>query len=170
MAPSSLSTAIFISIGYYRHGFCRAMQNCRIAANLLHSFLLKSAFMSKQIIQTDAAPAPIGPYNQAVLAGDLLFISGQIAINPADGSMNNASVEDETHQVMHNLKAILQKAGLGFEHVVKTTIFLSDMALFGAVNEIYGKYFKGDFPARETVAVKGLPKNVNVEISMIASR
>lgn len=126
--------------------------------------------MSKQIIQTDAAPAPIGPYNQAVMAGDLLFISGQIAINPADGSMNNASVEDETHQVMHNLKAVLNQAGLGFEHVVKTTIFLSDMSLFGAVNEIYGKYFKGDFPARETVAVKGLPKNVNVEISMIASR
>lgn len=126
--------------------------------------------MSKQIIQTDAAPAPIGPYNQAVMAGDLLFISGQIAINPMDGSMNNASIEDETHQVMNNLKAILHQAGLGFEHIVKTTIFLSDMSLFSAVNEIYGKYFKGDFPARETVAVKGLPKNVNVEISMIAQR
>lgn len=125
--------------------------------------------MDKQVIQTNSAPAPIGPYNQAIKAGNLLFISGQIAINPANNELVNGSIEDETHQVMNNLKAILKKAGFGFDNVVKTTIFLSDMALFGAVNEIYGKYFSGDFPARETVAVKGLPKNVNVEISMIAA-
>lgn len=124
--------------------------------------------MSKKVIQTSSAPAPIGPYNQAIKAGNMLFISGQIAINPATGNLVQDSIEDETHQVMNNLKAILKEAGCNFDQVAKTTIFLSDMNLFSAVNEIYGKYFKGDFPARETVAVKGLPKNVNVEISMIA--
>jgi 2-iminobutanoate/2-iminopropanoate deaminase len=124
--------------------------------------------MSKKVIQTSSAPAPIGPYNQAIKAGNMLFISGQIAINPATGNLVLDSIEDETHQVMNNLKAILKEAGCSFDQVAKTTIFLSDMNLFSAVNEIYGKYFKGDFPARETVAVKGLPKNVNVEISMIA--
>ena len=126
--------------------------------------------MEKKIIQTNQAPAPIGPYNQAVAAGGFLFISGQICIKPDTGDMNNADIQAETHQVMHNLKAVLQEAGMNFRHVVKTTIFLSDMALFSEVNEIYGKYFEGDFPARETVAVKGLPKNVNVEISMIAMK
>ena len=125
--------------------------------------------MEKKIIQTNQAPAPIGPYNQAVAAGGFLFISGQICIKPDTGDMNNADIQAETHQVMHNLKAVLHEAGMDFSNVVKTTIFLSDMALFGEVNEIYGKYFEGDFPARETVAVKGLPKNVNVEISMIAA-
>lgn len=125
--------------------------------------------MEKKIIQTNQAPAPIGPYNQAVAAGGFLFISGQICIKPDTGDMNNADIQAETHQVMHNLKAVLQEAGMDFRNVVKTTIFLSDMALFSEVNEIYGKYFEGDFPARETVAVKGLPKNVNVEISMIAA-
>jgi 2-iminobutanoate/2-iminopropanoate deaminase len=124
--------------------------------------------MEKIIIQTENAPAPIGPYNQAVLAGNLLFLSGQVAIVPATGEINNATIQDETHQVMHNIKAVLQEAGCDFSNVVKTTIFLSDMALFSEVNEVYGKYFDGGFPARETVAVKGLPKNVNVEISMIA--
>jgi 2-iminobutanoate/2-iminopropanoate deaminase len=124
--------------------------------------------MEKKIIQTDQAPAPIGPYNQAVAAGGFLFISGQICIKPDTGEMNNNDIQAETHQVMHNLKAVLQEAEMDFSNVVKTTIFLSDMALFSEVNEIYGKYFDGDFPARETVAVKGLPKNVNVEISMIA--
>ncbi|MBY0476354.1 MAG: RidA family protein [Chitinophagaceae bacterium] len=123
--------------------------------------------MEKKIIQTDQAPAPIGPYNQAVAAGNFLFISGQVCIKPGTGDLNNPDIQTETHQVMHNLKAILQEAGTDFNHVVKTTIFLSDMNLFGDVNEIYGKYFEGAFPARETVAVKGLPKNVNVEISMI---
>ena len=125
--------------------------------------------MEKKIIQTNQAPAPIGPYNQAVAAGGFLFISGQICIKPDTGDMNNADIQAETHQVMHNLKAVLQEAGMDFSNVVKTTIFLSDMALFSEVNQIYGKYFEGDFPARETVAVKGLPKNVNVEISMIAA-
>ena len=124
--------------------------------------------MAKQIINTPQAPAPIGPYNQAVKAGDLLFISGQVALKPGTGELANADIIEETHQVMKNLKAILSEANLDFNAVVKTTIFLSDMELFGQVNDIYGKYFDGDFPARETVAVKGLPKNVNVEISMIA--
>ena len=125
--------------------------------------------MTKQIINTPKAPAPIGPYNQAVKAGDLLFISGQVALKPGTGDLANADIIEETHQVMKNLKAILSEANLDFNAVVKTTIFLSDMELFGQVNEIYGKYFEGDFPARETVAVKGLPKGANVEISMIAA-
>jgi 2-iminobutanoate/2-iminopropanoate deaminase len=125
--------------------------------------------MEKKIIQTESAPAPIGPYNQAVAAGNFLFISGQICIKPGTNELNNTDIQTETHQVMHNLKAILQEAGIDFRNVAKTTIFLSDMNLFGEVNEIYGKYFDGDFPARETIAVKGLPKNVNVEISMIAT-
>lgn len=124
--------------------------------------------MKNVIIQTPNAPAPIGPYSQAVLSGNMLFVSGQIALNPITNELNNKNIEDETHQVMNNLKAILSEAGIDFSHIVKTTIFISDMTLFSAVNEIYGKYFKDHFPARETVAVKGLPKNVNVEISMIA--
>jgi 2-iminobutanoate/2-iminopropanoate deaminase len=125
--------------------------------------------MDKKIINTSNAPAPIGPYNQAVFAGNLLFISGQVAINPANGNIEATDIIAETHQVMHNLKAILSDAAMDFSNVVKTTIFLSDMNLFTMVNEVYGKYFTGSFPARETVAVKGLPKNVNVEISMIAA-
>jgi 2-iminobutanoate/2-iminopropanoate deaminase len=125
--------------------------------------------MSKEIIQTANAPAPIGPYNQAIKSGNMLFISGQIALVPGTNDLSNTDIAAETHQVMHNLKAILAAAGMDFGHVVKTTIFLSDMSLFGEVNEVYGKYFEGDFPARETVAVKGLPRAVNVEISMIAA-
>ncbi len=124
--------------------------------------------MSKSIVKTDLAPAPIGPYNQAVKAGGFLFISGQVAINPATNNIEAKTIEEEAEQVMKNLLAILTEAGMEFNDVVKTTIFLSDMNLFGTVNEIYGRYFTGEFPARETVAVKGLPKNVNVEISMIA--
>ena len=123
----------------------------------------------KKIINTSNAPAPIGPYNQAVMTGDMLFISGQVALVPGTGDLANTDLTEETNQVMKNLKAILTEAGMDFGDVVKTTIFLSDMSLFGAVNEIYGSYFTSDYPARETVAVKGLPKNVNVEISMIAS-
>lgn len=123
----------------------------------------------KKIINTPNAPAPIGPYSQAVQAGPLLFISGQIAIQPATGEINAADITTETNQVMQNLKAILSAAGLDFGHVVKTTILLSDMSLFATVNEIYGQYFLGDFPARETYAVKTLPKNVNIEISMVAA-
>jgi 2-iminobutanoate/2-iminopropanoate deaminase len=124
--------------------------------------------MSKKIVNTPQAPAPIGPYNQAVKAGGLLFISGQIALDPQSNQLLQGSIAEETHQVMKNLQAILQSEGLGFDQVVKTTIFLTDMALFAEVNEIYASYFTTDHPARETVAVKGLPKNVNVEISMIA--
>ena len=124
--------------------------------------------MDKKIIITPDAPTPIGPYNQAVLAGNTLFISGQVAINPKTGNIEATDIFEETHQVMHNLKAILQEAGMDFNNVVKTTIFITDMNRFAEINEIYGKYFNGDFPARETVAVRGLPKNVNVEISMIA--
>ncbi len=125
--------------------------------------------MSKQIINTNNAPAPIGPYNQAIKTGNLLFVSGQVALKPGTGEMANTDIIEETHQVLQNLKSILQEAGMDFSNIVKTTIFLSDMELFGQVNEIYAKYFEGDFPARETVAVKGLPKNANVEISVIAA-
>ena len=125
--------------------------------------------MSKQIIQTINAPVPIGPYNQAVKTGNLLFVSGQVALKPGTNEFANADIIEETHQVLQNVKAILAEAGMDFGNIVKTTIFLSDMALFGQVNEIYAQYFDRDFPARETVAVKGLPKNANVEISVIAA-
>jgi 2-iminobutanoate/2-iminopropanoate deaminase len=124
--------------------------------------------MEKQIIETKNAPDPIGPYSQAVKAGNMLFISGQVAINPQNGNVEAKSVKEETTQVMKNLEAILKQAGTNFDAVVKTTIFLSDMSLFAEMNEVYGKSFAANYPARETVAVKGLPKNVNVEISMIA--
>ena len=128
----------------------------------------KTNLMSKQIIKTDKAPAPIGPYNQAVKANGMLFVSGQVAFVPETGELVSSSVADETHQVMKNLQAVLSEAKLTFAHVVKTSIFLSDMSLFAQVNEVYGSYFTGDYPARETVAVKGLPRGVNVEISVIA--
>ena len=124
--------------------------------------------MGKTIINTPNAPAPIGPYNQAVLSGDTLFISGQICIDPATGNLRNKDIQEETHQVMKNLKTILNEAKMNFSNVVKTSIFITDMNQFGAVNEVYGKYFESDFPARETVQVSALPKFVNVEISMIA--
>ena len=124
--------------------------------------------MSKKIINTPNAPAPIGPYNQATLSGNMLFISGQICIDPVSGELKNKDIQDETHQVMKNLKSILAAAEMDFGHVLKTTIFITDMHQFGSVNEVYGKYFEGDFPARETVQVSALPKFVNVEISMIA--
>ena len=124
----------------------------------------------KQIIKTEHAPVPIGPYNQAILYGNMLFISGQVALIPGTSELANKNITEETNQVMRNLQAILSEAKMNFDNVVKTTIFLSDMELFTQVNDIYGKYFDTDFPARETVAVKGLPKNVNVEISMIAAQ
>ena len=124
--------------------------------------------MAKQIIKTDKAPAPIGPYNQAVKANGMLFLSGQVAFVPETGELETSNIQAETHQVMKNLQAVLSEAKITFGHVVKTTIFLSDMSLFAQVNEVYGTYFSGDFPARETVAVKGLPRGVNVEITMIA--
>jgi len=125
--------------------------------------------MSKTIINTENAPAPIGPYNQSVLTGGLLFISGQICIDPATGELKNKDIQEETHQAMLNLQAILHKAGLTFANVVKTTIFITDMHQFAQINEVYGSYFESDFPARETVQVSALPKFVNVEISIIAA-
>jgi 2-iminobutanoate/2-iminopropanoate deaminase len=123
----------------------------------------------KTIIFTEKAPAPIGPYNQAVLTGNTLYTSGQIAINPATGELVTDSIETETKQVMENLKAVLAAANMTFENVIKSTIFISDMNDFTAINSIYGAYFdEKSAPARETVQVAGLPKNVNVEISMIA--
>jgi len=126
--------------------------------------------MKKRIINTKNAPAPIGPYNQAIKIDNMLFISGQVAMDPGNNNeLIKSSVNDETHQVMKNLSAILEEAGMDFTNVVKTTIFLSDMSYFNEVNTIYGSYLKeGDEPARETVAVKTLPKEVNIEISMIA--
>ncbi len=124
--------------------------------------------MKKSIINTNHAPAPIGPYSQAVMVDNTLYVSGQIAIDPATGELNIADLETETKQVLANLKAVLSAAEMDFSHIVKTGIFLSDMAHFGKVNELYGGCFEKDFPARETVAVKTLPKNVNVEISAIA--
>jgi len=121
-----------------------------------------------QIINTSNAPAPIGPYSQAVIANGFLFLSGQVAINPESGEVIQSSISEETHQVMRNIKALLLEAAYEFKDVVKTTIFLSDMSLFAEVNEVYGSYFESTFPARETIAVKGLPKGVNVEISMTA--
>ncbi len=122
------------------------------------------------MINTNNAPSPIGPYSQAVKVGNFLFLSGQVALKPGTSEFANKDISQETHQVMQNLKAVLAEGGMDFTHVVKTTIYLSDMDLFGEVNGIYGKYFEGNFPARETVAVKALPKNANVEISMIAAK
>jgi len=124
--------------------------------------------MPKEIIQTNLAPAPIGPYNQAVKANGFIFISGQIPIDPATGETVTTGIEDETHMVMKNIAAILAEAKISFSHIVKTTILLSDMSLFPKVNEVCGSYFTDMPPARETFAVKGLPRGVNVEISTTA--
>jgi 2-iminobutanoate/2-iminopropanoate deaminase len=122
----------------------------------------------KTIIETPLAPAPIGPYSQAVKAGKMLFISGQIAINPTTNELANDGIQEETIRVMQNIAQILAEAGYQFSDIIKTTIFLSDMAHFSEVNAVYGSYFKENFPARETVAVLDLPKNVRVEISATA--
>lgn len=122
----------------------------------------------KIVINTTQAPAPIGPYNQAIKAGNHLYVSGQIPLSPETGELVQESISDEAHQVLKNLDAVLSAAEYSFADVVKTTIFLRDMNDFSAVNEVYGEYFTENPPARETVAVAGLPKNVNVEISLIA--
>ncbi|WP_306639944.1 Rid family detoxifying hydrolase [Sanyastnella coralliicola] len=124
----------------------------------------------KEIITTSGAPAPIGPYNQAVKFGDFLFVSGQIALDAGSGELMNSSIQEEATKVMSNLEAVLEAAGYSVRDILKTSIFLSDMDLFNEVNAIYASYFESDFPARETVAVKGLPKGVNVEISVIAAK
>lgn len=123
----------------------------------------------KKIISTPHAPAPIGPYNQAILSGNTLYTSGQIAINPKSGELVLNDIKTETNQVMHNLNAVLEAANMTFSDVIKSSIFISNMDDFSIINEIYGSYFDDDTaPARETVQVARLPKNVNVEISMIA--
>jgi len=125
----------------------------------------------KKVINTPHAPAPIGPYSQAVLIGDLLYTSGQIAIDPVTGALKTADITTETIQVMENLKAILDAAGMNFTSVVKTSIFITDMNDFAKINAAYGSYFTDSYaPARETVQVAALPKNVHVEISMIAKK
>lgn len=121
-----------------------------------------------QIIYTKEAPEPIGPYSQAVLAGNTLYVSGNIALDPLTGELINENITEETHAVMKNMEAILRAAGFSFLQVVKCTIFIKDMGQFGTINEAYGQYFKTNPPARETVEVSKLPKNVNVEISCIA--
>lgn len=125
--------------------------------------------MEKKIIRTGQAPAPIGPYNQAVQYGNLLFVSGQIALDPKDGSLFTGDIATETEIVMNNLKAILTEAGMDFSNVIKTSIFLMDMGKFAQVNEVYARYFSDNYPARETVQVAGLPRGVQVEISVIAA-
>jgi 2-iminobutanoate/2-iminopropanoate deaminase len=122
----------------------------------------------KKIITSKNAPAPIGPYSHGVLFGNTLFVSGQVGKHPVSGELMMSDIKTETTQVMENTKAILTDAGMDFSNVCKTTIFLTNMDNFAAVNEIYGSYFSGDFPARETVQVSKLPLNVNVEISVIA--
>lgn len=126
--------------------------------------------MEKKVIRTDNAPAPIGPYNQAIQYGDMLFVSGQIAIDPATGELIQGDIQAETHMVMKNLKAVLAAAGMDFSNIIKSSIFLMDMGQFGEVNEVYGSYFSDNPPARETVQVSGLPKGVNVEISVVAGK
>ncbi len=124
----------------------------------------------KKIINTDQAPAPVGPYNQSVRAGDILFCSGQIAIDPATGGLVQESIEAETHQVMKNIQALLAAAGLSFENVVKSSVFVSDMNNYSRINAVYAEYFNEDTaPARELVEVANLPKFVNIEISVIAA-
>lgn len=126
--------------------------------------------MEKKIIQTNDAPAPIGPYNQAVQMGDFLFVSGQIPLDTATGALITSGIQDETTKVMENLSAILTSAEMSFDNVLKSTIFITDMQQFSEINSVYAKYFTKDFPARETVQVAGLPKGVNVEISVIACK
>jgi 2-iminobutanoate/2-iminopropanoate deaminase len=134
----------------------------------MYSLSKSETLRMKTIINTSNAPAPIGPYSQAVKAGNFLFVSGQIALDPKTGELVVGDIPSETKLVMENLKAILTEAGTDFTSVAKTTIFLKDMGNFATVNEIYGSYFTDNFPARETVQAAALPKNVNVEISVIA--
>ena len=122
----------------------------------------------KKIIQSKKAPSPIGPYSQAVIANGILYASGMIAINPETGDLDIGNIENESKRVMDNIGHVLSAAGVSYEHIIKCSIFLSDMNNFAKVNEVYGSYFISDPPARETVEVARLPKNVNVEISIIA--
>ncbi|RQO29899.1 reactive intermediate/imine deaminase [Taibaiella sp. KBW10] len=126
--------------------------------------------MEKKIINTTAAPAPIGPYNQATQFGNMLFVSGQIPMDSATGTIVSSGIQDETRKVLENVQAILEAAGMDFSHVLKSTIFITDMAQFGEINEVYAQFFTANEPARETVQVAGLPRGVNIEISVIAAK
>ena len=126
--------------------------------------------MEKKVIRTENAPAPIGPYNQAIQYGDMLFVSGQIAIDPQTNELVQGNIQEETHMVMKNLKAVLNEAGMDFSNIIKSSIFIMDMGQFGEINEVYAQYFGENPPARETVQVAGLPKGVNVEISVVAGK
>jgi len=131
---------------------------------------IKSLFAMKQIINTPSAPAPIGPYNQSTLFNGMLFVSGQIALDPATGELVLENIEAETHRVLQNVQAILEAAGSGFEKVLKASVFVKDMNMFGRINAVYGEYFNPEWaPARELVQVAELPRFVNVEISVIAT-
>jgi 2-iminobutanoate/2-iminopropanoate deaminase len=138
---------------------------CSLASAAAQTTMSKPA---RTVIRTSQAPEPIGPYSQAVRAGNLLFVSGQIALDALSGELVNANIHVETKQVMRNLKAILEEAGAGLNDVVKATIYLRDLEHFAAVNEVYGTFFQDAFPARETVQVSRLPRDVNIEISVVA--
>jgi len=157
-----ITTMLVLIVGFFTLSSVKSTGERRV--NLAN----KKKNMKKKIISTTNAPGAIGPYSQAILVNGFLYTSGQICINPATNELVMTNIQDETHQVMKNLKAILTEAGLGFDAVVKTSIFLQSMNDFQAVNEVYASYFTSDFPARETVEVSKLPKGVNVEISMIA--
>ncbi len=148
----------------------QVLQSCnsKSETEIIQADSQKNNTIMKKIISTKNAPGAIGPYSQAVLINGFLYTSGQIAINPANNELVMDTIQNETHQVMKNLKAILTEAGMDFSHVVKTGIFLQSMNDFAVVNEIYASYFSADYPARETVEVAKLPKGVNVEISMVA--
>ena len=126
--------------------------------------------MQNNVVNSEKAPKPIGPYSQAVWSGNTLYLSGQIAVNSTNNQLVLDSITKETHQIMNNIQAVLEEAGLGLYNIIKTSIFLKNMDDFDSVNEVYGSYFKANFPARETVQVAKLPKDVNVEISVIASK
>ena len=148
---------------------CKAYQKAPIAFNEGLFVLIKPSIMSKTIVNTSNAPSPVGPYNQSILANGTLYVSGQIAIDPATGELITDQIEAETHQVFKNLRAILTEAGLTFEHVVKCSVFVKDMGMYERINAVYATYFdENTAPARELVEVANLPKYVNVEISLIA--
>ena len=130
--------------------------------------LTDTTIKMNKVFETKNAPAPIGPYSQAVAFNGVLYMSGQIAINPSSGELVLENIEEETHQVMKNIEAVLTEVGCNFSHVIKCSIFISDMGNFSRINEVYGSYFSSNYPARECVQVSVLPKNVNVEITVIA--
>jgi len=135
----------------------------------LYQGIKQQKYMDKTIIFTEKAPAPIGPYSQAVSSGGMMYLSGQIALDPESGELVIDDIIQETHRVMQNISALLSEKGISFRNVIKSTIFLKDMDDFVKVNEVYGSYFQGEYPARETIEVSRLPKDVHVEISMIVS-